>query len=78
MKFYPALNYKYGTQKWRMYDHLKMVCAASNADFASMHILRFGARLFEMRDDLEKYGWTIRMERLGNGLAMYHLERMKR
>jgi hypothetical protein len=74
--FYPDLGYEWGTQKRKMYDHLKIVCSCTNSDFVNgMHVFKYTNRISEIRKDLEVHGWTIRAERLHDGLFEYHLER---
>jgi len=75
--FYPDLSYPYGSQKRKMYDHLKTVCSCTNADFVRhLNVFKYTGRISEIREDLAAFGWTIRAERLHDGLFCYHLEKI--
>jgi len=56
----PLMNYREGTQPWKIYQRLTMHRSVTNKDLILMEIYRYGGRLDEMRDDLEAKGWTIR------------------
>jgi hypothetical protein len=71
---YPDLGYEYGTQKRKMYDRLQYG-PCTNTDFVTNDkCWKYTNRVSEIRHDLEIHGWTIRAERLHDGLFMYHLE----
>jgi hypothetical protein len=74
--FYPDLDYEYGSQKQRMYDRLKACCSVTNTTFVTAdRVWKYTNRISEIRHDLEAHGWTIRAERLHDGLWEYHLEK---
>jgi hypothetical protein len=74
--FYPDLGYPYNSQKRRMYDRLKACCSVTNTTFVTAdRVWKYTNRISEIRKDLEAHGWTIRAERLHDGLWEYHLER---
>jgi hypothetical protein len=74
--FYPDLGYKWGTQKYKMYEFLKIVGAATNSDFVrQFQVFRYSGRIMELRADLKPHGWTIRTEHVRGSLYEYHLER---
>ena len=74
--FYPDLDYPHNSQKRRMYDRLKACGSVTNTTFVTADkVLKYTNRISELRHDLELHGWTIRAERLHDGLWEYHLER---
>jgi hypothetical protein len=72
----PILDHKFGTQKDKIYQWLRVYGNGSNGDFVKLGIFRYGQRLKEIRADLEGTGWKIRTDMLDGGKCLYHLEKI--
>ena len=73
----PKLNYKWGTQKYRIWEYMRNWRSATNHELGRISgALRYGARIWEINRDLP-WPWVIVTRRIRRGIHEYKLTKVR-